>query len=194
MWPEKLQLGGNCCCCYLVAESCLTLCDPTDCSLPGSSVHGSPQARILEWVVISFSRESSWPRDRTQVFCLAGKFFFTTEWPGKPKKKTITLLISVSCVNYKGIFSNVHAPCRLSFLISFLQFPYFVPFPPLCFLSSLFPLSWISFLLLSFFSSLTWYCGKKQRWLRTNLACLMANPQTSNCNTAYPVRILPSSV
>ena len=166
MWPEKLQLGENCCCCYLVAQSCLTLCDPMDCSLPGSSVHGSSQARILEWVVISFSRESSWSRDRTQVFCLAGNFFFfffTTEWPGKPKKKTITLLISVLCINYKGIFSNAHVPCRLSFLISFLQFPCFVLFSPLlCFLSSLFPLSWISFLLLSFFLSLTWCCGKNK--------------------------------
>ena len=39
-----------------VAQSCLTLCDPIDCSLPGSSVHGIPQARILEWVAIPFSR------------------------------------------------------------------------------------------------------------------------------------------
>ena len=43
--------------------SCSTLCDPVDCSLPGSSVHGIFQARILEWVAISFSRGSSWPRD-----------------------------------------------------------------------------------------------------------------------------------
>ena len=38
-----------------VSQSCLTLCDPMDCSLPGSSVHGILQARILEWVAISFS-------------------------------------------------------------------------------------------------------------------------------------------
>ena len=43
----------------LVIQSCLTLCDPMDCSPPGSSVHGIPQARILEWVAISFSRGSS---------------------------------------------------------------------------------------------------------------------------------------
>ena len=43
----------------LVAQSCLTLCDPMDCSLPGSSVHGILQARTLEWVAISFSRGSS---------------------------------------------------------------------------------------------------------------------------------------
>ena len=42
-----------------VTQSCLTLCDPMDCSLPGSSVHGIFQARILEWVAISFSRDLS---------------------------------------------------------------------------------------------------------------------------------------
>ena len=58
-----------------VAQSCLTLCDPVDCSLQGSSVHGILQARILEWVAISFSRGSSWPRDRTRVSCIAGRCF-----------------------------------------------------------------------------------------------------------------------
>ena len=46
-----------------------------DCSPPGSSVHGILQARILEWVAIFFSRESSWPRDQTQVSCIAGRRF-----------------------------------------------------------------------------------------------------------------------
>ena len=54
-------------CCWLVIKLCLTLCDPNDCSLPGSSVHGILQARILEWVAIPFSRGSSWLRDQTQV-------------------------------------------------------------------------------------------------------------------------------
>ena len=58
-----------------VTQSCLTLCNPMDCSLPGSSVHGILQARILEWVPISFFRGSSWPRDWTQVFCIVGRFF-----------------------------------------------------------------------------------------------------------------------
>ena len=53
------------------------------CSPPGSSVHGVSQARILEWVVISFSRGSSRPRDQTGIFCLAGEFF-TKELSGKP--------------------------------------------------------------------------------------------------------------
>ena len=48
-------------------QSCLTLCDPMDCSPPGSSDHGIPQARILEWVAISFPRGSSQPRDQTHV-------------------------------------------------------------------------------------------------------------------------------
>ena len=51
------------------------LCDPVDCSPPGSSIHGIPQARILEWVAISFSRGSSQPRDRTQVSHTTGRRF-----------------------------------------------------------------------------------------------------------------------
>ena len=59
----------------LVAQSCLTLCNPMDGSPPVSSVHGILQARILEWVAISFSRGSSRPRDRTQVSHIAGRRF-----------------------------------------------------------------------------------------------------------------------
>ena len=50
-------------CVYSVTHSCLTLCDPMDCSPPGSSVHGILQARTLEWVAVPFSRASSQPRD-----------------------------------------------------------------------------------------------------------------------------------
>jgi len=63
-----------------VIQSCPTLWDPMDCSPPGSSVHGILQTRILEWVAISSSRGSSWPRDRTCVSCslaLEGSFFTT---------------------------------------------------------------------------------------------------------------------
>ena len=66
----------------LVAKSCPTLHDPTDCSPPGSSAHGILQARILGWVAISFSRGFSRHRDRTHVSCIAGRFF-TSEPPGK---------------------------------------------------------------------------------------------------------------
>ena len=56
-------------------QSCPTLWDPIDGSPPGSPVPGILQARTLEWVAISFSRGSSQPRDRTQVYCIAGRFF-----------------------------------------------------------------------------------------------------------------------
>ena len=58
-----------------VAQWCRTLHSSMDCSLPGSSIHGIFRTRILEWVVISFSRGSSQPRDRTWVFHIAGKLF-----------------------------------------------------------------------------------------------------------------------
>ena len=54
-----------------VAQSCLTLCNPMNCSPPGSSVHGIFQARILEQVAVSYSRDSFWPRDQTHVFCVS---------------------------------------------------------------------------------------------------------------------------
>ena len=50
-------------------------CDPVDCNLPDFSVHGILQARILEWIAISFSRGSSQPRDRTQVSHIGGRCF-----------------------------------------------------------------------------------------------------------------------
>ena len=58
-----------------VIHLCPTLCDPMDCGLPGSSVHGIFQARVLQWVAISFSRGSSQPRDQTQVYHIAGRWF-----------------------------------------------------------------------------------------------------------------------
>ena len=73
-----------CACACLVAQACPTLFSTPWISPPGSSVHGISQARILEWVAISFSRGSSWPRDQIQVSWLTGRFF-TTEPPGKPQ-------------------------------------------------------------------------------------------------------------
>ena len=73
----------------LVAQSCLTLCDPMDCSLPGFSVRGILQVRILEWAAISFSGGSSWPRDQTQVSCIAGRFF--TIWDACEAPKCLQL-------------------------------------------------------------------------------------------------------
>ena len=62
----------------LVTQSCPTLCNPRDCNLSGSLVHGILQARILEWVAIRFSKGSSRPRDQAWVSCTAGRFF--TVW------------------------------------------------------------------------------------------------------------------
>ena len=62
-----------------VIQSCLTLCNPMNCSLPVSSVHGIFQARVLEWIAVSFSRVSSWPKDRTLVSRLSDRHF--TVWP-----------------------------------------------------------------------------------------------------------------
>ena len=74
-----MSYGSNYLCMYVsVAQSCPTLCNPMDCSPPGPFVHGILQARILEWVAILFSRGSSWPGDRNQVSCTAGRFF--TVW------------------------------------------------------------------------------------------------------------------
>ena len=61
---ERVVLYVSCC---LVVKLCPTLCDPMDCSLPGTSVHGISQERILEWVAIFFSKGSSQPRDWTHV-------------------------------------------------------------------------------------------------------------------------------
>ena len=55
--------------------------NPMDYSLPGSSVHGILQARMLVWVSIPFSKSSSWPRDQTQISCIIGRFF--TNWAEK---------------------------------------------------------------------------------------------------------------
>ena len=66
-----------------------TLCNPMDCSLPGSSVHRIFQARIPGWVAISFSGRSSWPRDWTEDSCIVGRCF--TAWA---TRKVISILLN----------------------------------------------------------------------------------------------------
>ena len=79
---EKREPSHNVACMHAKSlQSCTTLCDPLDYSLPGSSAHGILQARILEWVVMPASRGSSWHRDWTgvpYVSALAGRFFTTS--------------------------------------------------------------------------------------------------------------------
>ena len=82
-----------------VTQLCLTLCDPLNCSLPGSSVHGILQARVLDCIAISFSRGSSQPRDQTQVSHIAGEFFTIwvtreTPWERKVNVKQIKVQLT----------------------------------------------------------------------------------------------------
>ena len=63
-------------CVHAQSQSCPTLCNPIDCSLPGSSIHGILQARILDSVAMPSARGSSQPRNRTHVSCIEGDFFF----------------------------------------------------------------------------------------------------------------------
>ena len=67
-------------------QSCLTLCDPMNCSPPASSVHGILQAGILEWVAIPSSRGSSPPRDQAWVSRIAGKLLYLIKLPCKKYK------------------------------------------------------------------------------------------------------------
>ena len=73
----------------LVSQFCLDLCNPMDCSLPGSSVHGISQARILEWVAIPFSGGSSQPRDQTRSPALEADSL-----PSEPPEKPMNMIIN----------------------------------------------------------------------------------------------------
>ena len=110
-WPMKL----------LVAQSCPTSCDPMDCSLPGSSVHGILQARMLEWVAIPFSRGSSWPRDWTWISCvIAGRFF--TVWATREAHLVYRLYVK-TCLVVWTLISCVDSASHLNFLsLSFFFF------------------------------------------------------------------------
>ena len=85
-----------------VAQSCLTLYNPMDCSLPGSCVHGIFQATVLEWIAIFFSRESSRPRDRTQVSCIVDRRF--TIWATREIFLNFTKQINRSFLCFQAPF------------------------------------------------------------------------------------------
>ena len=126
-WVHRNIIHIICVC--LVAQSCPTLSNPIDCNPPGSSVHGIFQARILDWVAISFSRGPSWPRNQTHVSCTAGRFF-TTEPPGKTRWR-------VKTGNFQLNYSDANLPnttvqlSQLPFKITFALTRYKSPFPPL---------------------------------------------------------------
>ena len=109
----KWESDSPCCshvvmsCCE-VAQSCPTLCYPLDCSLPGSSLHGILQARVLEWVAISFSRESSQPWDWTRVSCIPGRRF--NLWTiHTPNRNAGLLEGTVAGTGVQGLWSNPRA-------------------------------------------------------------------------------------
>ena len=93
-----------------VSQLCPTLCDPMDCSSPGFSVHGIFQAGILEWVAISSSRGYSWPRDRTQVSCIAGRRFAL--WATREAWKIYPMNI------YQQHYQEWFKVCLLDFVVS----------------------------------------------------------------------------
>ena len=93
-----------------VAQSCSTLCDPVDYSLSGSSMHGIFQARVLEWIAISFSRRPSRPRNRSQVSRIAGRRFtmgaIREAQRKQPKCPLIDERIKMWCIYYGRPFSH----------------------------------------------------------------------------------------
>ena len=94
-------------CSCLVTKSCPALCDPMDCSPPGSSVHEVSQTRILEWIAISFSKGSSQPRDQTHISCLAGCFFTTAPYFTKKFGEAFAVLLIKSIPPKADLFGNI---------------------------------------------------------------------------------------
>ena len=91
----------------LVTQPCLTLCSPT-CSLPGSSVLGILQARIMEWVAMPSSRGSSQPRDWTQVSHIAGRFF--TIWVTREAPEPLQKELKLEATWHIASVSRFHVP------------------------------------------------------------------------------------
>ena len=91
----KWYLSKFFCYCCSAAKSCPTLLQPMDCNPPGSSVYEISQARILEWVVISFSRESSWPRKITRTSCIGRWVLY--HWATKEAHRGCLITISCYC-------------------------------------------------------------------------------------------------
>ena len=106
-------------------QLCLTLCDPMDCSLPGSSVHGIFQARILEWVAMPFSKGSSPPRDQThfsQVSWLGRQFLYSgATWEAHLILMLMYLLNNLDCdknsIQTTYLFIKTHLHVKKWFLI-----------------------------------------------------------------------------
>ena len=110
-WCQHFSCGGSC----LVAKSFPTLCDFVDCITSGSSVLGIFQARILEWVVISFSR-SSQPRDRTHASCIGAQILYC--WATREAWHQHYLYLNFPIVHKKGAwYSLVPSSLQNLFLV-----------------------------------------------------------------------------
>ena len=107
----------------MVAQSCLTFCDLMDYSPPGSSLHGIPETRILEWVAIHFSRGSSQPRGQTQVFCFEGRFF--TIWANREDPSFANLFtfswISTNLIKGAYILYHFLISRNITTIITFIE-------------------------------------------------------------------------
>ena len=106
----------------LVAQSCPTLCNPMDCSPPGSSVHGIFQARILKQSAISFSRGLSWPRDQTWVFWVSciGRPVLSAEPPGKPAESFMYSVLMSEKINLLRSYPVSGPGQQINFFVNFL--------------------------------------------------------------------------
>ena len=107
-WVIKVELARMFIHTYILSH--VRLCNSMDCSLPGSSVHGILQARILEWVAISFSRGSSWPRDQTCVSCIGRQILYHLSHLGElvqqfPKCASWTSSIGITWELVRNAFS-----------------------------------------------------------------------------------------
>ena len=113
VWTQTLTGEWKC-----VTQLCLPLCDPIDCSLPGSSVHGILQAIILEWVASPFSSGSSQPRDWTCVSPALQANTLLSEPPGKPKPSWVLLKSRYvpwqSLKKFAFLKFSVNGPCQIT--------------------------------------------------------------------------------
>ena len=146
-----------------VAQSCPTVCNPMDHSLPSSSVYGILQARIREWVAVPFSRGSSQPRDWSQISCIANGFFTLWDTREAPKCSSKYLISPIYNIPYSdGCFLFHPFPCL--FILTYYCYEN-APFNP--------P-KWLYNITFSFKKFLDWSFSRSDLWTQKKL--LQGNP------------------